>query len=219
MRIPNLTSEEKEILKGYLKTSPIVLIRLKCHALLTRDKGMKVKDIADILSRSEKTISVWLKDWDNIRLASLFSGHENNENASRLRREQKEEIWNTVKNKMANTQYEDFEIMKKFFKKYTNNKILIINSDVLFCAGYKKDQIELINLGKRKDVMHVYKNFAILFNENLSTLDFNDGEVSEVMWFSFDEYQRQKEANLDQWCNNMKLNQYQKAKSVLNITV
>ena len=87
-----ITTEEKELLKQYLKKSPLELIRLKCYALLTRDKGLKVKDIADIVSKDEKTISRWLKNWDDIRLASIFTGHQSNENASKLSKIQREEI-------------------------------------------------------------------------------------------------------------------------------
>lgn len=87
-----ITIEEKGLLKEYLKKSPLALVRLKCHALLTRDKGMKIKDIADIVSRDKKTVSRWIKDWDEKRLASIFTGHQDNENASKLTKEQKEEI-------------------------------------------------------------------------------------------------------------------------------
>lgn len=87
-----ITIEEKGLLKEYLKKSTLVIVRLKCHALLTRDKGMKIKDIADIVSRDKKTVSRWLKDWDEKRLASIFTGHQDNENASKLTKEQKEEI-------------------------------------------------------------------------------------------------------------------------------
>lgn len=87
-----ITIEEKDLLREYLKKSPLALVRLKCHALLTRDKGMKIKDIADIVSRGKKTVSRWLKDWDEKRLASIFTGHQDNENASKLTKEQKEEI-------------------------------------------------------------------------------------------------------------------------------
>jgi transposase len=87
-----ITIEEKALLKEYLRKSPITLIRLKCHALLTRDKGMKVEDIADIVSCDRKTISSWLTDWDDSRMASILTGHQNNENASKLTKKQKEEI-------------------------------------------------------------------------------------------------------------------------------
>jgi transposase len=88
----NITTEEKALLKEYLKKTPLITIRLKCYALLIRDKGMKVGDIADIVSRNEKTISLWLKDWDDKRMGSIFTGHQDNENASKLTKKQKEEI-------------------------------------------------------------------------------------------------------------------------------
>lgn len=91
-----LAKEEKELLKGYFKTSPLVLIRLKCYAILTRDKGMKVKDVADVISKNRKTVSAWLKDWDMQKMASIFTGHTENENASKLTKEQKEEIKNAL---------------------------------------------------------------------------------------------------------------------------
>lgn len=88
----NITTEEKELLKAHLKKSPLELIRLKCYALLSRDKEVRVKDIADIVSKNEKTVSRWLKDWDDIRMASIFTGHKDNQNASKLTKGQKEEI-------------------------------------------------------------------------------------------------------------------------------
>lgn len=87
-----ITTEEKALLKEYLKKTPLIVIRSKCYALLIRAKGMRVKDIADIVSRDEKTISRWLKEWDEKRMASIFTGHEKNENASKLTKVQKEEV-------------------------------------------------------------------------------------------------------------------------------
>lgn len=87
-----MTTEEKSLLKEYLKTSSLVVIRLRCYTLLTRDKGMKVEDIADIVSRDRKTVSQWIKEWNQRRMASIFSGHENNSNAGKLTKAQKEEI-------------------------------------------------------------------------------------------------------------------------------
>lgn len=87
-----ITTEEKKVLQDYLKVSPLTAIRARCFALLTRDKGLKVKDIAEIVVKDEKTISRWLKEWDDKRLASIFTGHEKNENASKLTKEQKEEV-------------------------------------------------------------------------------------------------------------------------------
>lgn len=87
-----ITIEEKALLKEYLKKTPLISIRSRCYALLMRDKSMKVKDIADIVSKDEKTISRWLKEWDEKRMASIFTGHKDNQNASKLTKIQKEEV-------------------------------------------------------------------------------------------------------------------------------
>jgi transposase len=88
----NITTKEKLLLKEYLKKTPLVSIRSRCYALLIRDKGLRVKDIADIVSRNDKTITRWIKEWDEKRMASIFTGHEHNENASKLTGAQKAEI-------------------------------------------------------------------------------------------------------------------------------
>ena len=57
-----------------------------------REKGMKHSDIGDIVSRDEHAISGWVKDWNERRMASIFTGHALNGNASKLTKKQKEEI-------------------------------------------------------------------------------------------------------------------------------
>ncbi|MDP2815721.1 MAG: IS630 family transposase, partial [Rectinemataceae bacterium] len=71
-------------------------IRFRSQALLMREKGMGLADIGDIVSRDEHTITRWLKEWSEIRLASLFTGHKGNENASKLTKEQRQEIKDTL---------------------------------------------------------------------------------------------------------------------------
>lgn len=87
-----ISPEERDLLKAYLKASPLILIRLKCYAILTKEKGMNLSGIADIVSRHENTIGMWMKDWEKQRMASIFTGHKGNHNASKLTKEQKEEI-------------------------------------------------------------------------------------------------------------------------------
>lgn len=91
-----LSDEEKELLREYFKTTGLILIRLKSQAILLRDKSMKVEDIADVLGRNTRTVERWIKDFKYTRLASLFTGHKDNENASKLTRQQKEEIKKTL---------------------------------------------------------------------------------------------------------------------------
>lgn len=92
-----LTDEEKRILKNYFRTTPLILIRLKSQAVLLGDKSIKVKDIADVLDKDVRTIERWIKDFHERRLASIFTGQKDNQNAAKLTREQKEEIRDTLK--------------------------------------------------------------------------------------------------------------------------
>ena len=91
-----LTSEEKDLLRGYNRHSPLVLVRLKAQAVLMRSRRMKFTDIAEVVGRSERSVGTWLHDWEIQRMASLFTGHTENENAGKLTREQKEEIENVL---------------------------------------------------------------------------------------------------------------------------
>jgi transposase len=88
----NITDEEKELLRAYVKTSPLVLLRLKAQAVLMASKGLAATDIGDIVERSERTVTVWLRDWRQQRLASIFTGHAGNQSAAKLTRDQKDEI-------------------------------------------------------------------------------------------------------------------------------
>ena len=57
-----------------------------------RDKGLKQKTIAELLFKDVRTIQRYLRGFSEGRMASLFSGHVDNENAGKLTRKQKREI-------------------------------------------------------------------------------------------------------------------------------
>lgn len=80
-----------------------------------------------------------------------------------------------------------------------------------------EEQLKLVDSGKREDVMHMYENYAFLFGGNVSELNFSDGEVAEVKWFSFEDYQASKNDHPDDWCNSMNASQYAKILVALNI--
>lgn len=98
MRRVEISEEEHSLLKNYLRHSPLILIRSKCQALLMREKGMKLADIGDIVSRDERTLIKWIKDWSPIRMASIFTGHRGNRNASKLTKDQRREIKEVLEN-------------------------------------------------------------------------------------------------------------------------
>lgn len=88
----NITEAEKIRLREYAKASPLLLIRLKAQAILMASKNIPPADIGDIWDRTEKTILGWLRDWRTRRLASIFTGHQDNANAAKLTRTQLAEI-------------------------------------------------------------------------------------------------------------------------------
>lgn len=87
-----LTKQEREILSNYFKTSPVKLIRLKSQAILMRDSGFSQEQTGIALLRETRSIQRWESDFNDRRLASMFSGHVGNENAAKLTRNQKEDI-------------------------------------------------------------------------------------------------------------------------------
>jgi transposase len=105
-----LSSEEKDLLKKYFKTTALVTIRLKSQAILLRSKQMKVFDIADVLDRDKRTIQRWIKDFRQRRMASIFTGQKDNENASKLTRDQKKEI-----RKVLSERPGDYGLPKEFW--------------------------------------------------------------------------------------------------------
>jgi transposase len=90
--------EEKALLKQYFKTSTVPLIRHKAQAIIMRSGGLELAQISTFIFKSERTISRWIEDFNNRRMASLFCGHLNNENAKKLTKEQKAEIKEALKN-------------------------------------------------------------------------------------------------------------------------
>lgn len=87
-----LTNDEKPILKEYFKTSPIPLIRNKAQAVIMFASGLEFDQISQFLFKTSRTISRWIGDFRDRRLASLFCGYVDNENAKKLTKAQKIEI-------------------------------------------------------------------------------------------------------------------------------
>lgn len=116
----NLTEDEKYLLGEYFKTSPLKLVRLKAQAVLMRHERIKLKIMSKLLFRDSRNIQRWIKDFSERRMASIFSGHENNENAGKLTREQKEEIAETLKKPPSEyglpKEFWDIPVLKEYVK-------------------------------------------------------------------------------------------------------
>lgn len=70
-------------------------------------------------------------------------------------------------------------------------------------VGLKIDPNKLffITSGTWEPSKHFSESYAYPFDEPLEALHFNDGEIVEVGWFSFKEYNQDKQENPERWCN------------------
>ena len=103
------TAEEIVLLKQhYRKTGGSVSHR--AHAILLSSLGKIPYEIAQVLFMEEKTAREWIKAWNRMRMASLFSGNWGNQNASKLTDTQREEIA-----RVLNEPPSDYGIPKEFW--------------------------------------------------------------------------------------------------------
>lgn len=87
----HLSKDEIILLQGYV-SSPIELIRFKAMVVLARQKGIPLASLTFVLHKSQRSLIRWIKDFSLRRMASIFSGMEDNEHAGKLTREQKQQI-------------------------------------------------------------------------------------------------------------------------------
>lgn len=86
-----LSDDEKRILKDY-KRFGYVTIQRKAEAILLCAGGVGVDIVADFVDRSEITLNRWLAAFRRIRLASIYTEHLGNTNASKLTEEQRQRL-------------------------------------------------------------------------------------------------------------------------------
>lgn len=75
---------ERRLLLDHKRKSPLVLVRAKADAVLLASRGVDIDIIADVNDREPSTIATWLRSWRELRMGSIFTGHEGNWNASKL---------------------------------------------------------------------------------------------------------------------------------------
>jgi len=92
MREIELTPDEKTILRDYKDKAPHLLVRKKAEAILFTAAGVKPAQIAEVNNRKESTVRQWLREWNQIRLASVVTGHAGNLNASKLSAQDRQEV-------------------------------------------------------------------------------------------------------------------------------
>lgn len=115
-----LSTREVRLLKKHFKHSPIALIRVKSQVILMCNRGIHQEEIAELVVKNVRSVGRYIKAFNNVRMASLFSGHVDNENASKLTREQKKEIRKVLRRKSRKggvpTRFWDIPKLKDYVK-------------------------------------------------------------------------------------------------------
>lgn len=118
---------EKQLLRDYAKAAPLVLMRFKAQAVLLAVNGVEPSAIADMVDRKPSTVETWISDWRKQRLAGIFTGHQDNNNAGKLTREQLEEIRQTLQSPPS-----DFGLPKEFWEVPQLKQYLAANFGVVY---------------------------------------------------------------------------------------
>lgn len=92
LRAGTLSKEEIGVLEFHYRISGTRLVRERAHALLLSSEGRGAPDISKILRRSERVVREWIHAFNDKGLSSLFTRYSGNTNASKLTKEQREEI-------------------------------------------------------------------------------------------------------------------------------
>ncbi|MGP4996107.1 IS630 family transposase, partial [Glutamicibacter ardleyensis] len=75
MRTPQLTDEERRLLKDYKANAPHKLVVKKAEALLLLSRDVAPEIVAEFVDREPSTLHDWVIDWHQQRMASLYTGH------------------------------------------------------------------------------------------------------------------------------------------------
>jgi len=115
-----LSTREVRLLKTHFKYSPVALIRVKAQVILMCSRGIHQEEIAELVVKNVRSVGRYIQAFNNKRMASLFSGYVNNENASKLTREQKKEIRRVLRRKSSKgaipTRFWDIPKLKDYVK-------------------------------------------------------------------------------------------------------
>lgn len=81
-------------------SEPFVLVRLKTEAILYASPGLDVHIIAEMTGQNESTVRNWFSAYRVAWLSSVVAGHDGNENAAKLTRAQKEQLKESLVNRL-----------------------------------------------------------------------------------------------------------------------
>lgn len=102
-------------------------------------------------------------------------------------------------------------------KSFKENAVLELNEE----AGIEIDQnnLFLIAKGTHDADKHFFESYVYLFNGSVDDLKFNDGEITEARWYAMDDYWKERNNKLENWCNSCRPENQERIKNWLGLSV
>lgn len=97
VQISSLHDNEEQLLVGYYKKGGNTLLRARAQVILMSLEKLPVSIIARLVRYEEQTIRDWVSAFTETRIISIFPQYTGNENASKLTKDQKNEIKETLR--------------------------------------------------------------------------------------------------------------------------
>lgn len=69
-------------------------------------------------------------------------------------------------------------------------------------------ELLLAESGTFEEQKHFYQKFVYCFDVQKERWNFQDGEIIDARWFSFQDYWQDRKLNVEKWCNGMNEGQY-----------
>lgn len=74
----------------------------------------------------------------------------------------------------------------------------------------------LLDKGYYEPSKHFYESYIYVLNGSVLDLNFNDGEVTDIKWYSIEDYWKERNLNEDKWCNGLTEDAQKKIKEFIN---
>lgn len=97
----------------------------------------------------------------------------------------------------------------------TFKEAVVLELDEEVGLSVNSDDLFLVEKGQRKEAKHFFESYTYLFNGSINELIFNDGEIIEAKWMTMDEYNEERKAHPESWCNSCSLENQQKIREWL----
>ena len=67
----------------------------------------------------------------------------------------------------------------------------------------RHEDLCLLDKGYYEPSKHFYESYIYIFDKPLTDLNFNDGEIIDIKWYSIEDYWKERGLNENKWCNGL----------------